>query len=64
MASIVLGLLLRQCHQDALQHLMNYVWPNIFENSPHLIMARPLGGAQGWRNTALTKYVDSWTMMD
>mmetsp|Transcript_20615 Transcript_20615/g.45127 ORF Transcript_20615/g.45127 Transcript_20615/m.45127 type:complete len:1268 (-) Transcript_20615:315-4118(-) len=25
--------------EDALQHLMNYVWPNIFENSPHLIMA-------------------------
>ena len=26
--------------QDALQHLMNYVWPNVFENSPHLIMAQ------------------------
>eukprot|EP00928_Gymnodinium_smaydae_P079431 TRINITY_DN63364_c0_g1_i1.p1 TRINITY_DN63364_c0_g1~~TRINITY_DN63364_c0_g1_i1.p1 ORF type:complete len:1254 (-),score=316.34 TRINITY_DN63364_c0_g1_i1:343-4104(-) len=25
--------------EDALQHLMNYVWPNIFETSPHLIMA-------------------------
>eukprot|EP00441_Pelagodinium_beii_P046867 CAMPEP_0197622916 /NCGR_PEP_ID=MMETSP1338-20131121/3021_1 /TAXON_ID=43686 ORGANISM="Pelagodinium beii, Strain RCC1491" /NCGR_SAMPLE_ID=MMETSP1338 /ASSEMBLY_ACC=CAM_ASM_000754 /LENGTH=1233 /DNA_ID=CAMNT_0043192701 /DNA_START=10 /DNA_END=3711 /DNA_ORIENTATION=- len=25
--------------EDALQHLMNYVWPNVFENSPHLIMA-------------------------
>ena len=25
--------------QDALQHLMNYVWPNVFETSPHLIMA-------------------------
>merc|ERR1712045_697637 len=25
--------------EEALQHLMNYVWPNIFETSPHLIMA-------------------------
>merc|ERR1712054_42352 len=25
--------------EDALQHLMNYVWPNIFETSPHLIMS-------------------------
>lgn len=25
--------------EDALQHLMNHVWPNIFETSPHLIMA-------------------------
>mmetsp|Transcript_36453 Transcript_36453/g.97006 ORF Transcript_36453/g.97006 Transcript_36453/m.97006 type:complete len:1269 (-) Transcript_36453:83-3889(-) len=25
--------------EDALQHLMNYVWPNVFETSPHLIMA-------------------------
>merc|ERR1711934_682249 len=25
--------------EDALQHLMNYVWPNIFETSPHLIAA-------------------------
>merc|ERR1719361_2740119 len=25
--------------EDALQHLLNYVWPNIFETSPHLIMA-------------------------
>merc|ERR1711937_117860 len=23
--------------EDALQHLMNYVWPNIFETSPHVI---------------------------
>eukprot|EP00971_Amphidinium_carterae_P078813 1559320-Amphidinium_carterae.1 len=27
------------CVEDALQHLMNYVWPNVFETSPHLIMA-------------------------
>jgi len=25
--------------EDALQHLMNFVWPNIFETSPHLIQA-------------------------
>merc|ERR1719159_987146 len=25
--------------EDALQHLMNYVWPNVFETSPHLIAA-------------------------
>jgi hypothetical protein len=23
--------------EDALTHLLNYVWPNIFEESPHLI---------------------------
>eukprot|EP01066_Platyproteum_vivax_P014749 Platyproteum_vivax@DN6595_c0_g1_i1.p2 len=25
--------------EDALQHLMNFVWPNVFETSPHLIQA-------------------------
>lgn len=25
--------------EDALQHLLNFVWPNIFETSPHLIQA-------------------------
>jgi len=25
--------------QDALQHLLNFVWPNIFETSPHLVQA-------------------------
>jgi len=25
--------------EDALTHLLNYVWPNIFENSPHVIQA-------------------------
>ena len=24
---------------DALTHLMNYVWPNIFETSPHMVQA-------------------------
>jgi hypothetical protein len=23
--------------EDALLHLLNYVWPNVFEDSPHLI---------------------------
>ena len=23
--------------EDALTHLMNYVWPNVFETSPHLV---------------------------
>jgi hypothetical protein len=25
--------------EDALIHLLNYVWPNIFETSPHLVQA-------------------------
>lgn len=25
--------------EDALAHLLNYVWPNIFETSPHVINA-------------------------
>jgi len=25
--------------EDALNHLLNYVWPNIFENSPHVCQA-------------------------
>ncbi|XP_008483387.1 splicing factor 3B subunit 1-like [Diaphorina citri] len=25
--------------EDALTHLLNYVWPNIFETSPHLVQA-------------------------
>merc|ERR1712020_244480 len=28
-----------QGREDALQHLLNYVWPNIFETSPHLVQA-------------------------
>merc|ERR1719373_920060 len=28
-----------QGREDALQHLLNYVWPNIFETSPHVINA-------------------------
>lgn len=26
--------------EDALQHLLNYLWPNIFETSPHIIQVR------------------------
>ena len=25
--------------EDALVHLMNFVWPNVFETSPHLVQA-------------------------
>ena len=25
--------------EDALLHLMNYVWPNIFETSPHMMQS-------------------------
>ncbi|KAI6651872.1 hypothetical protein LOD99_4751 [Oopsacas minuta] len=25
--------------EDALRHLLNFVWPNIFETSPHMVMA-------------------------
>ena len=25
--------------EDCLQHLFNYIWPNIFENAPHMIQA-------------------------
>jgi splicing factor 3B subunit 1 len=25
--------------EDALQHLLNYVWPNVFETSPHVVQA-------------------------
>merc|ERR1712072_749774 len=25
--------------EDALMHLLNYLWPNIFETSPHIIQA-------------------------
>jgi splicing factor 3B subunit 1 len=25
--------------EDALNHLLNFIWPNIFENSPHVCQA-------------------------
>merc|ERR1712054_272691 len=34
--------------EDALQHLMNFVWPNIFETSPHVINAM-MGAIDGAR---------------
>ncbi|XP_028968033.1 splicing factor 3B subunit 1 [Galendromus occidentalis] len=34
--------------EDALTHLLNYVWPNIFETSPHLIQAFH-GAVEGMR---------------
>eukprot|EP00914_Ancora_sagittata_P032248 GHVO01065311.1.p1 GENE.GHVO01065311.1~~GHVO01065311.1.p1 ORF type:complete len:162 (+),score=24.75 GHVO01065311.1:29-487(+) len=35
---LALGVQALNC-EDALQHLLNYVWPNIFEASPHLVQA-------------------------
>ena len=35
---LALGLQGAGC-EDVLQHLLNYVWPNVFETSPHLIAA-------------------------
>lgn len=33
---------------DALIHLLNYLWPNIFESSPHLVQAF-MGAVEGMR---------------
>lgn len=35
---LALGVAALDC-EDALQHLCNYIWPNIFENAPHMIQA-------------------------
>lgn len=34
--------------EDALTHLLNYVWPNIFETSPHVVNA-VMGAIDGCR---------------
>ncbi|XP_052767577.1 splicing factor 3B subunit 1-like isoform X1 [Mya arenaria] len=34
--------------EDALVHLMNYVWPNVFETSPHVVQAF-MGAIEGMR---------------
>ncbi len=34
--------------EDALTHLLNYIWPNIFEESPHLVQA-VTGAVDGMR---------------
>ena len=34
--------------EDALIHLLNYIWPNIFESSPHVVMG-VLGAIDGCR---------------
>ena len=34
-ADVALGVQALGC-EDALEHLLNYVWPNIFETSPHI----------------------------
>ena len=34
--------------EDALVHLLNYVWPNVFETSPHVVQAF-MGAVEGMR---------------
>ncbi len=34
--------------EDALTHLLNHVWPNIFESSPHVVQAF-MGAIEGIR---------------
>ncbi len=34
--------------EDALTHLLNFVWPNIFETSPHLVQAF-MGAIEGFK---------------
>lgn len=34
--------------EDALNHLLNYVWPNVFETSPHVVQAF-MGAVEGMR---------------
>lgn len=34
--------------EDSLNHLLNYVWPNVFETSPHVIQA-VMGALEGLR---------------
>lgn len=34
--------------EDALVHLLNYVWPNVFESSPHVVQAF-MGAIEGLR---------------
>ena len=60
--------------EDALTHLLNYVWPNIFETSPHVVQAF-MGSIEGMRvglgPTKVLQYglqvggilADSWRMV-
>jgi hypothetical protein len=34
--------------EDALTHLLNFVWPNVFETSPHVVQAF-MGAVEGMR---------------
>ena len=34
--------------EDALTHLLNYTWPNVFETSPHVVQAF-MGAIEGMR---------------
>jgi len=47
--------------EDALTHLLNYVWPNIFETSPHVINA-VLDAIEGLRLALGPAYVLNYVM--
>ena len=42
--------------EDALTHLMNYVWPNVFETSPHLVQVIVLVQLNNIKNITLLLY--------
>ena len=47
--------------EDALAHLINYLWPNIFEVSPHVISA-VLDGIEGLRVSLGTGRILQYTL--
>ena len=47
--------------EDALTHLLNYVWPNIFETSPHVVNA-VTGAIDGCRLALGPAVVMSYTL--
>ena len=47
--------------EDALTHLLNYVWPNIFESSPHVVQAF-MGSIEGMRVGLGTAKVLQYTL--
>ena len=64
--------------EDALTHLLNYVFPNIFETSPHIVQVGTGGGAcaggvracagagaggQRWRVLPATRHCTQYTRL-
>jgi splicing factor 3B subunit 1 len=47
--------------EDALMHLLNYVWPNVFEVSPHIVMATT-GAIDGCRLALGPSIILSYTL--